>query len=138
MIDEYGATLRPEASARTSEVLISSLRAAFSGRMISLRPESRRLTVTSFSWIGGAGESAIAAGAANCVPAHASATQTAMTGNLALGISILALGISITPLLDWNPREIGPFMRRRKAGPARCQHAPATIADTGPASSAVS
>src|SRR6266478_9792800 len=113
MIDEYGATLRPEASARTSEVLISSLRAAFSGRMISLRPESRRLTVTSFSWIGGAGESAIAAGAANCVPAHASATQTAMTGNLALGISIM--GISITPLLDWNPREIGPFMRRRKA-----------------------
>src|SRR6266436_5511984 len=125
MIDEYGATLRPEASARTSEVLISSLRAAFSGRMISLRPESRRLTVTSFSWIGGAGESAIAAGAANCVPAHASATQTAMTGNL-------ALGISITPLLDWNPREIGPFMRRRKAGPARCQHAAATIADKGP------
>src|SRR5438477_9796388 len=125
MIDEYGATLRPEASARTSEVLISSLRAACSGRMISLRPESRRLTVTSFSWIGGAGESAIAAGAANCVPAHASATQTATTGNL-------ALHISITPFLDCNPRAIGPFMPRRKAGPARCQHAAATIADKGP------
>src|SRR5437879_3540096 len=127
MIDEYGATLRPEASARTSEVLISSLRAACSGRMISLRPESRRLTVTSFSWIGGAGESAIAAGAANCVPAHASATQTATTGK---GISILALGISITPLLESSRNP--PFMRRRKAGPARCQHAAATIADKGP------